>query len=99
MNEVGKDITEDFHIWGCEWNATDIAPVFDGKIWARGTTTESLKRPMYILINLAVGGQWYSEEVTKQIGPTKPWEVDETTMPWRMERHYACGISMSGRNI
>ena len=84
-NQVGFDISKDFHTWGFEWDHDDAVWTFDGKIWARGTVPESMRRPMYILINLAVGGKWYSEEMTNLKTPHKPWEVDESTMPWKMQ--------------
>ncbi len=87
-NEVGFDLTKEFHTWGMEWNAENIVLTFDGKIWARSATTPSLRRPMYLLINLAVGGKWYSEEMTNAKTPFKPWEVDEAAMPWKMECDY-----------
>ena len=87
-NEVGKDLTKDFHTWGFEWDKDSCVWTLDGKIWARGTTPASLNRPMYLLINLAVGGSWYSQEMTAAKKPAKPWEVDETTMPWKMECDY-----------
>jgi beta-glucanase (GH16 family) len=87
-NEVGFNITEDFHTWALEWNQDDIVFLFDGKIWARTKTTNSLRRPMYLLINLAVGGTWYSQEMTAAHTPHKAWEVDETTMPWKMHLDY-----------
>jgi beta-glucanase (GH16 family) len=87
-NEAGFDISKDFHTWGLEWNATNLVFTFDGKTWARSETTESLRRSMYLLVNLAVGGKWYSEEMTNAGTPHKPWEVDETTMPWKMECDY-----------
>ena len=43
---------------------------------------------MYLLINLAVGGKWYAEEMTAPARPPKPWEVDEASMPWKMECDY-----------
>ena len=42
---------------------------------------------MYLLINLAVGGKWYAEEMTSRM-PCRPWEVDEASMPWKMECDY-----------
>ena len=87
-NEPGFDLTQDFHTWGLEWDAEHLIFTFDGKTWARSTTTESLRRPMYLLVNLAVGGKWYSEEMSAAKTPAKPWEVDESTMPWKMECDY-----------
>lgn len=87
-NEVGFDITKQFHTWGLEWNPTNLLFTFDGKIWARSNTTKSLRRPMYLLINLAVGGKWYSDEMTNRKTPRQPWEVDEASMPWKMQCDY-----------
>jgi serralysin len=87
-NEVGLDITKEFHTWGLEWDATNIIFTFDRKIWARSNTTKSLQRPMYLLINLAVGGKWYSDEMRNRNTPHKPWDVDESSMPWKMECDY-----------
>ncbi|BCM90675.1 endo-1,3-1,4-beta-glycanase ExsH [Abditibacteriota bacterium] len=89
MNEVGIDLTKEFHTWGFEWDKDTCVWTLDGKEWARGNTPASLNRPMYLLLNLAVGGQWYSEEISNQLKTlTKPWEVDETTMPWKMQCDY-----------
>ena len=38
-NEVGHDITKDFHTWAMEWNENEIALLFDNKIWARSNIT------------------------------------------------------------
>lgn len=88
FNEVGVDLTRDFHTWGLEWDAENVVFTLDGKIWARSKTSASLRRPMYLLINLAVGGKWYSEEMTNGGTPTKPWQVDEAAMPWKMDCDY-----------
>ena len=88
MNEPGVDLSQDFHVWGLEWNEREMAFTLDGKIWARAKTTPQMRRHMYLLVNLAVGGKWYGEEVTAAGTPTKPWEVDEGAMPWKMECDY-----------
>lgn len=87
-NEVGSDITRDFHTWGFEWDAEQMVWTFDGKIWARTQTPASMKRPMYLLINLAVGGNWYSQEMKAAGHEYKQWEVDEASMPWHMQCDY-----------
>ncbi|HWI58258.1 MAG TPA: glycoside hydrolase family 16 protein [Bacillota bacterium] len=87
-NEVGKDLTKEFHTWALEWDTDQLLFLFDGKVWAKGSTPASLNRPMYLLINLAVGGKWYGEEMSAQGVPTKPWQVDEQSMPWNMECDY-----------
>jgi beta-glucanase (GH16 family) len=83
------DLSKDFHTWGVEWNENDIAFTFDGQIWQRGKTPPSMQAPMYLLINLAVGGRWYAGEITNLTKtPTKAWEVDEASMPWKLQCDY-----------
>jgi len=82
------DLTKDFHTWAVEWNEDEIALIFDGRIWTRGKTPESLHRRMYLLLNLAVGGRWYSNEMNAAGTPAKAWEVDAASMPWKMECDY-----------
>ena len=43
---------------------------------------------MYLLINMAVGGTWYSQEMKAAAHDYKAWQVDETTMPWKMHLDY-----------
>ncbi len=87
-NEVGADISKDFHTWGLEWTPEDMVFTFDGKVWAKSKTAPAFNRPMYLLINLAVGGQWYSQEMDANKTPYKPWQVDEASMPWKMQCDY-----------
>ena len=87
-HDVGFDISTNFHTWGVEWNEQEIAFVFDGKIWTEGKTPPSMHRMMYLLINLAVGGKWYSDEMRNKGTPHKPWEVDDASMPWKMDCDY-----------
>ena len=84
-DDVGFDISKDFHTWAMEWNQDKVVLLFDGKIWARASTVESLRRPMYLLINLAVGGNWYMQEMKAAGNPYHQWDVDESTMPWKMQ--------------
>lgn len=87
-NNVGFDITKDFHTWGLEWNEDNMIFTFDDKVWEKTVTPESFKHSMYLLVNLAVGGRWYSQEMTQAKTPAQPWEVDETSMPWKMQCDY-----------
>lgn len=87
-NETGKDLTKDFHTWAVEWNEEEIALLLDGEIWTRDKTPDSLRRPMYLLVNLAVGGKWFSSEMTNAKTPAQAWEVDDASMPWKMECDY-----------
>ena len=88
MQEPGVDLSKDFHTWGLAWDERTVVYTFDGKEVSRSNTTPSFQTPMYLLINLAVGGKWYSDEMKAAGTPHSAWEVDETTMPWEMECDY-----------
>jgi beta-glucanase (GH16 family) len=88
MHDVGEDLSKDFHTWGFEWDENTAVWTFDGRELTRATITPAFRVPMYILVNLAVGGTWYSQEMQKAGTPAKPWEVDEASMPWKMECDY-----------
>jgi beta-glucanase (GH16 family) len=53
--DVG-DTTDDFHLYAVNWTAQTITWYFDGRPIFREPTPADLHRPMYLLINLAVGG-------------------------------------------
>ncbi len=52
------DLTEDFHDFGVEWGPEQTLWTFDGQVVARAPTPSTMRKPMYIVINLAVGGKW-----------------------------------------
>ncbi|MDR0534164.1 MAG: glycoside hydrolase family 16 protein [Verrucomicrobiales bacterium] len=83
-------LTEDFHTWAVEWNEKEMAFFFDGKELARGDISgcPSLHKPMYLLINLAIGGRWFSDESWQLGQHVGPADVDEASMPWKMECDY-----------
>ena len=89
-NDTGKNIGDDFHVWGMEWNEKEVVFIFDGKIWARANIEPcpSMHKPMYLLIHMAIGGKWYADEMRNLGTPYQQWEVDEESMPWRMECDY-----------
>ena len=64
LHDAGVNLSDDFHTWGMEWDENVIIWTFDGKIIAHGNITPSFRRPFYILVQLAVGGNWYSQEMT-----------------------------------
>lgn len=54
-----EDMSEDFHVIGVDWQPDAIVWYFDGEEKWRYTVEENIsKEPMYILLNLAVGGVW-----------------------------------------
>ena len=46
------------HRYGVLWTPERISCVFDGQVVGSTPTPPSLKQPMYMLLNLAVGGKW-----------------------------------------
>ncbi len=52
------DSSKDFHDYGVLWGHDQITWYFDGVERARLPTPADMHQPMYLLINLAVGGTW-----------------------------------------
>jgi beta-glucanase (GH16 family) len=53
-----SDASADFHTYAVDWEPDDIAWYFDEAEVARKPTPPDMHTPMYILIDLAVGGHW-----------------------------------------
>jgi beta-glucanase (GH16 family) len=83
--DVGN-IWDDFHTYAIEWTEDYVDFLFDGKSYCKfekgengnDTTDEGwpFNKNFYIILNLAVGGNWG--------GP----EIDEATLPWAFEIDY-----------
>jgi beta-glucanase (GH16 family) len=52
------DLHAGFHDYGVLWTASEIAWYFDGRRVASTATPAGFDQPMYVLVNLAVGGDW-----------------------------------------
>ena len=50
------NVSWDFHVYAVDWEPDTITWYFDGVQQAQTTTAPDLNQPMYILLNLAVGG-------------------------------------------
>lgn len=67
------DLADDFHDFGLEWRRDRMLWTFDGRIVASAPTPPDMRKPMYLLIDLAIGGTW-------------PGDPDATTpFPARLE--------------
>ncbi len=55
---VGAGLTEDFHTYGVLVSETDLIWYLDGRELRRLPTPAEVKVPLYILLDLAVGGGW-----------------------------------------
>lgn len=67
---------EQFHIYGMEWTSEKIDFLVDGKIYHHfelseaGDHADLFRKPFYLIINLALGGNW-AGEVDPEIFPQK----------------------------
>lgn len=52
------DLSEKFSTFGLKWTREKIEWTFNGKTVAEYDTPSDLHQPMYLLVNLAVGGLW-----------------------------------------
>ncbi|GLQ53561.1 glycoside hydrolase family 16 protein [Devosia nitrariae] len=53
------DLSRDWHVYGMEWSPESIVWYLDGQpVWRYTDTRTISHQPMYLLMNLAVGGDW-----------------------------------------
>ena len=82
-NVRSADVTRDFHRYAIEWEADEIRFYFDEQFYFTyendGTGPESwpFDQPFYVIVNLAVGGNWGGQQ-----------GIDDRVFPQRMEVDY-----------
>ncbi len=69
------DMTTGMHTYGVDWNPQKITFYFDGRKMGEIATPESLKIPMYMLANFAVGGGWAGDPDASTPWPGK-YDID-----------------------
>ncbi|WP_210485157.1 family 16 glycosylhydrolase [Microvirga antarctica] len=52
------DLADAFHTYAVKWTADEIVWYFDGRKVATTATPGGTHKPMYLIVNLAVGGNW-----------------------------------------
>jgi beta-glucanase (GH16 family) len=63
-HDTGVDLAANFHIYAIDWQPDQITWSFDGQPYHRVTPADTPERgwpfhhPFYLLVNLAVGGDW-----------------------------------------
>lgn len=79
-NTMVPDCSEQFHRYGVEWNSEQIQVTLDDRIYFtfinEHTTYEAwpFDHPMYLLLNLAVGGSWGGQKgIDDTIWPQRMW--------------------------
>ena len=56
--EAGVDLAAGFHTYGMDWTASTITFYFDGKKTHTVATPADMHTSMYMMVNMAVGGNW-----------------------------------------
>lgn len=58
-NVVTPNLTKDWHVYGVTWDRDRIVWYLDGKeVWRHADAATISSEDMYLLLNLAVGGEW-----------------------------------------
>lgn len=77
---MGVDLTKGFHTYGVDWEKGSITWYLDGK-QVFHTSTNVINEPMYLMLNVAVGGNWPGAPnsstpfpATMQVDYVKVWQ-------------------------
>lgn len=79
-----------FHAYGLAWNDTNLVWYVDGVETHREPTPADINQPMYLLLNLAVGGSWgaigYPDNTTPfpstlYVASVKAWSIPNGPVP------------------
>ncbi|MEJ0059747.1 MAG: glycoside hydrolase family 16 protein [Terricaulis sp.] len=82
--ELGET-TENFHTYGVLWDPEHVTWFIDGRQVRQIATPSDMHKPMYMLVNLAIGGGW-------------AWEPNELTrFPARMSVDYVRAYALDPR--
>jgi beta-glucanase (GH16 family) len=72
-----KAAPDDYHVYAIEWNADSISWLLDDKkyhsveIKNNFNSTEEFHKPFFILLNLAIAGDWPGQEVDQSKIPAQ----------------------------
>ncbi|MDX2233274.1 MAG: glycoside hydrolase family 16 protein [Hyphomonadaceae bacterium] len=81
------DITKDFHVFAVDWRPTTLTYYIDDVQVMQIPTPRDLHSPMYMILNLAVGGRWPGQPDAQTVFPAY-LEVDYVRA-WRRPGHDA----------
>jgi beta-glucanase (GH16 family) len=83
----GSDVSDDFHVYGVEWTESTLTWFVDGQQIA--SAPNNVNEPMYLLVNVAVGGTWYAGETGHDSWDLDPlvdtYRADPSQMPYRTQ--------------
>ncbi|MCP8937229.1 family 16 glycosylhydrolase [Alsobacter sp. SYSU M60028] len=90
---TSTDFTQGFHTYGVDWQPDFITFYVDGQKTGAVATPDSLKVPMYLIANLALGGTWPGSP-----DATTPWpatmKIDYIRV-WQDEKNLA-SVTLNG---
>lgn len=69
--DIGKDITSDFHTYGADVEPTGVVFYFDRQAYASCPPNSAVNGPLFMIINLAVGGDWPGYPNASNVWPAK----------------------------
>jgi beta-glucanase (GH16 family) len=72
---VGPDFSSDFHVFGLEWSPDAIVWTIDGVERKRHTGAGVPQVPMYVILNLAIGGGWPGAPDSTTLFPAR-YQID-----------------------
>ena len=55
---TGIDYSEDYHVYAVEWEPGKVKWLIDGEVVSELSNTEVDHEPLYLILNLAIGGNW-----------------------------------------
>jgi beta-glucanase (GH16 family) len=80
---VSSDLTAGFHTYGVDWEPDHITWYIDGKALGSYTNaSQIINRPMYLILNLDVGGSWAGP-----LGSSSPYSSTWQTQDVRVWQH------------
>jgi beta-glucanase (GH16 family) len=82
--EPGADLSAGFHDYGLLWTREALIYFFDGEEVARYPTPADMHEPMYLLLNLAIGGVWAGAPDARTQFPAR-YEIDAVRV-YRLSR-------------
>ncbi|MEP7112031.1 MAG: glycoside hydrolase family 16 protein [Ilumatobacteraceae bacterium] len=74
-HRAGSDLSADFHVYGIDWDASQITWLLDGRPYHRMTPAEApgsvwpFRHPYFLVVNLAVGGAWPGNDTETPVLP------------------------------
>lgn len=81
-NPTQADFSDDYHIYGIEWDEKTIKHSVDGRVYritdisSKTDGFEVFHKPFYIILNIAVGGNWPGSPDQTTVWPPQRMVVD-----------------------